>query len=85
MKMTFTILLLTLCLPAFSQTHAGITDPAILAMRLTGDCATEKDKVKAIFSWITTNIAYHRMDVREGRKRNKKIVIEDADDGSALR
>jgi transglutaminase-like putative cysteine protease len=38
---------------AFSQ-----EDPGELAQRLTRNCQTEKEKVTAIFNWITENIAY---------------------------
>ena len=53
MKYCLTIVFLSLCLPVFSQ-----EDPAILARDLTASLQTEKEKVTAIFRWVTDNISY---------------------------
>ncbi len=95
MKMTLTIWLILLALPAISQSHSGsanrkgkssITDPAALSQQIISGYTTEKEKVKAIFQWITDNIAYYRMDIRTGKKRNRQALFgaEEADDGQAL-
>ena len=35
------------------------TSPKLLAQKLTASCKTEKEKVTAIFQWITENISYN--------------------------
>lgn len=53
MRYLFTILSFFILLVA-----AGQDDPAQLAAKLTGKLSTEREKVTAIFRWITDNIAY---------------------------
>jgi hypothetical protein len=77
MKMTLTIclsLFTTLVLaqdPDATRDKREITDPALLSQLLTASCTSEKEKVKAIFHWITDNISYFRKVVRPPRRRSK--------------
>jgi Transglutaminase-like superfamily len=43
---------------------AGQDDPARLAAKLTSNLTTEKEKITAIFRWITDNIAYRTRNNR---------------------
>ena len=53
MKWILSILFLSLSIPAFSQESL-----ALLVDRLTNTHQTEKEKVTAIFNWVTDNISY---------------------------
>ena len=58
--------------------------PAFLAQQLTLSCSTELQKVRAIFYWITENIAYRTKPVRS-RKKSSPDFIEDNNDTTALK
>ncbi len=45
------------------------------AKKLTAPFGTETEKVRAIFVWITHNIAYDIQKVRDQQKRNNRTVI----------
>ena len=68
MKYVLLILTTWLVLPVYSQ------DPAALSRQLTSGLVSEKDKVKAIFDWITQHIAY---TVHVSYKQNEKVEAED--------
>jgi hypothetical protein len=96
MKMTFTIWLLLLTLTVFSQgpmkpankINEAVRngDPATLSYLLTDGIATDKEKVKAIFHWITDNIEYYRPTEKSFRKKNKNspLPADEPDDGAPL-
>lgn len=85
-----TIAFLLLAFPVFSQTTGSATDltsPSNLARELTAACSTDRQKVTAIFQWITDNIAYNTGPARSASKRKNKPVVmpmEEPDDGLAL-
>lgn len=85
-----TIAFLLLASPVFSQTTGSATDltrPSDLARQLTAACSTDRQKVTAIFHWITDNIAYNTGSAPSGSKRKNRSVIipvEEPDDGLAL-
>ncbi len=58
--------------------------PASLAQQLTISCSTDLQKVRAIFYWITDNIAYRTKPVRS-RKKSSPDFIEDNSDTTALK
>jgi len=58
--------------------------PADLAEQLTFSCATDRQKVNAIFYWITENIAYGTKPIRS-RKKSSPDFIEDNNDTSVLK
>lgn len=82
MKMTLTICLSLFTSLVFAQEPVTvpdkrqITDPALLSQLLTASCTTEKEKVKAIFHWITDNISYFRKQIRPVRRRGKLSLPE---------
>jgi len=57
MKWWLTILLFIFSVPAPAQ-----QSPSALAKDLTASCKSEREKVKAIFKWITDNISYRTFD-----------------------
>lgn len=99
MKMTLTICLLLLAETIFSQdrladfpadpaTKPGpITDPATLSRLLTTSCTTEKEKVKAIFRWITENISYYPLASKKNKKGKQflPLIEEEAPDTTPLK
>lgn len=63
-------------------------DPQALAQSLTGHLSSDREKVKAIFYWITDNIAYRTRPVLPPprKKKNNKIqLIEEDNDTAALK
>ncbi len=78
MKWVLNILLLLLIQPAFSQ-----EDPGALANRLTQSCKTNREKVTAIFRWITDNIEYNtqpryrRAAIGAASARNNRDIDDD--------
>jgi hypothetical protein len=86
MKLLLTICLLstTACLFAQKREASNATnnidesDPAQLSQQLIARCVTEKEKVTAIFNWITENIAYYRPHPVRARLRN--TTTEDIND-----
>ncbi len=84
MKIYLTISLVCVALSASSQRPLGKaereayheTDPARLSFLLTKTCSTQTEKVKAIFYWITDNIAYHRPVDRNRKTKNRTVFLE---------
>lgn len=84
MKIYLTISLVCLTVSVSSQQQLGKaereaykeTDPARLSFLLTKSCSTQTEKVKAIFSWITDNIAYYRPVAKNRKTKNKVIFFE---------
>ena len=84
MKICLTISFVCIALSAFSQRQLGKaereaykeTDPARLSFLLTKSCSTQTEKVKAIFYWITDNIAYYRPVAKNQKTKNKAIFFE---------
>lgn len=71
MKIPFVIGVLTASQVLFAQqplTDAKTCDPAALSFQLTSAGKTEKEKVTAIFHWITDNISYKV--VPKSKRRN---------------
>jgi hypothetical protein len=90
MKTKLTIVAVLFAFPVFSQatgTDIDLTNPSLLARQLTAACSTERQKVTAIFKWITDNIAYNTGPSRSVSRRKSKPVmmpVDDPDDGKAL-
>ncbi|MGZ8557669.1 MAG: transglutaminase domain-containing protein [Chitinophagaceae bacterium] len=61
-----------------------VITPASLAQQLTLSCSNDMQKVRAIFYWITENIAYRTKPVRS-RKKPSPDFIEDNNDTTALK
>ncbi len=55
-----------------------------LAYQLTARTASEKEKVVAIFDWITANIAYHTRPWNQWRRTGSKNEIEDPSDTATV-
>ncbi len=95
MKWLLAIVMFAICIPGESQEqasfkknrnkkfHQSIT-PEELAAGLTGTLSTEAEKVKAIFYWITDNIAY-RTQPNTTRRRKDLPLIDEASDTAALK
>jgi transglutaminase/protease-like cytokinesis protein 3 len=58
--------------------------PAELASSLTVSCTNDEQKVKAIFYWITDNIAY-RTSPNVTRRNKKLTVVDESNDTAALK
>ena len=84
MKMTLAIVLVLLSAAASTQTRPRDfsyidnrvrsiqgTDPSTLSVQLTAGYTTEIEKVRAIFKWITDNIAYFKKQPPSRRKLKK--------------
>lgn len=83
MKRLPTICLLLCALSGMAQDHSS--DPSRLAKDLVANCRTEKEKVQAIFNWITENISYHRplaLSGKPGRKIAAQPCSPDVDEES---
>jgi hypothetical protein len=77
-----------LALPGHTPSSDDIVlSPLLLAQQLTMTCSTDRQKVQAIFSWITDNIGYRTRPVVRNRKRSKQqpVIIEPVDDTAALK
>jgi len=62
------------------------TTPFLLSRQLTAQCSTDIQKVRAIFRWITDNIAYRTNEPINRRKRTStREQEEEADDTSLLK
>lgn len=69
MKWMLLPVVLFICLPVFAQTKAikvkadaaNINTPKALSYQLTSPFATEMEKVRSIFYWITDNISYNTL------------------------
>ena len=84
-------------LPGFSQNnkidfseidrHVQVVEsaaPSVLAQQLTATCSTDLLKVRAIFRWITDNIAYRTRETTI-QKRKSKANLEEVDDTADLK
>lgn len=100
MKIVLTIFLLLSAGFVFSQSQAisfhridnsiqsiDSKDPATLSRLLTEPFNTEKEKVRAIFRWITENIGYYRNVSKPSRNNaaSRYMVYEDEDDTGELK
>lgn len=56
--------------------------PALLARQITSGCKTEKQKVTAIFNWITDNISYRVRSWYAGKYRGQLSEPATADTGA---
>jgi transglutaminase/protease-like cytokinesis protein 3 len=97
MKWKLIIWLIISGLPVFSQKnktdfseidrHVKFIEtaaPAVLAQQLTVNYSTDLQKVRAIFRWITDNIAYRTRETTVG-KRKSKFNYEEPDDTMDLK
>lgn len=76
MRLATTLWMLAVAVNGFAQnqeTRKYPVDPATLSKKLVSPYNTEKEKVTSIFRWITENIAYHRPD---NRQRKKKAIVD---------
>ena len=78
MKSITTIVLFIIVVKVFAQNQPD--DPASLARQITAPYSTEKEKVTAIFNWITENIAYYRPQVKNNRKHKASLQQYSNDD-----
>lgn len=97
MRWSPVIVFLIAAIPAFAQDkdHFSTTrsgndmdenvTPMLLAQQLTLSCTTDLQKVKAIFYWITDNIAYRTGPVYSRKKKPKRMVLEESSDTAALK
>ena len=92
MKCLITIWLLLVTGILFSQDHLisftsidrtvqtqDANDPATLAKVLTEPWSTEKEKVRAIFRWITEHISYYKVTPRASSRKREPVMITDDD------
>jgi transglutaminase/protease-like cytokinesis protein 3 len=97
MKWQLIIWLTVSGLPVFSQNSLAdfseidrrvklieATSPAVLSQQLTANYTTDLQKVRAIFRWITDNIAYRTKETTI-RKKRSKIIEEEPDDTTDLK
>src|SRR5688572_31695249 len=86
MKQSHSIIFLLLTLNAFTQgrerDEQNSEDAALLTRTIIANCRTDKEKVTAIFRWITDNIAYHRPYISKNRKRQPAIIDEVENEGA---
>jgi transglutaminase/protease-like cytokinesis protein 3 len=61
-----------------------VISPEELSRQLTASCTTDLQKVRAIFYWITDNIAYRTKPIRS-RKKIAPVTIEETNDTAALK
>lgn len=87
MKQSFFIIFFLLTLKAFTQGGERVAhntvDPAILTRSIIANCITDKEKVTAIFRWITDNISYHRPYINKNRKKSS-VTVNDFEEEGAL-
>jgi transglutaminase/protease-like cytokinesis protein 3 len=94
MKLTAAILFVLFCYPTLAQSSGSVNwrvqsidaDAAQpLAQKLTAQCTNDMEKVKAIFGWITENIAYQvKPRYNRGGKSFSKYEIEDPSDTASV-
>lgn len=86
MKALFIIPLLLISQFIFSQhiPESVEENPAALAHYLTASCSSDRQKVTAIFRWITDNISYKTTPTYQRRSSSKVQEIEE-EDTSALK
>ena len=86
MKQSLSIIFLLLTLKVFTQgrerSEQDTDDAALLTRTIIANCITDKEKVTAIFRWITDNIAYHRPYISKNRKKQPVITDEVEDEGA---
>lgn len=90
MKICLTITFLCLTVSVLSQRQLGKTereayhetDPARLSFLLTKSCSTQTEKVKAIFFWITDNIAYYRPVAKNRKVKNRTVFFDEEETGN---
>ena len=75
MKSITTIVLLMIVVTGFAQRQPE--DPATLARKIVAPYNTEREKVTAIFNWITENIAYYRPQVKNNRKQKTSVLSQE--------
>ena len=89
MKSLFTFFFLLIIGQSFSQglnffyidrkvQQVAVSSPDSLAQKLTSSYATDLEKLRSIFRWITENIAYRTKNI-VGYRRNAKYVLEPED------
>ena len=89
MKGLFTLFFLVIIGKSFSQglnfsyldrnvLLVEVSSPDSLAQKLTSSYATDLEKLRSIFRWITENIAYRTKNI-VGSRRNLKYVIDQED------
>jgi len=60
------------------------TTPFLLSQQLTAPCSTDLQKVRAIFRWITDNIAYRTSETINHKKKSRIKEEEDGTDDTTL-
>jgi len=80
MKCCLAIWLLLFSASTFSQQM-----PAALAVQLTASCKTDRDKVKAIFKWVTENISYRIFEHQKKASLTYKNLPAEPEDTGALK
>jgi len=86
-KWLLTISLLLFSSLIFSQRNRKIVEenPASLAQNLIASHNTDRQKVTAIFRWITDNISYKLIPTYQRNVSKRKQVAEEEEDTSALK
>src|SRR5688572_15389096 len=59
--------------------------PFLLAQQLTAECTTDVQKVRAIFRWITANIAYRTKETVSRKRKSRLTEEEETDDTTLLK
>jgi transglutaminase/protease-like cytokinesis protein 3 len=97
MRWLTVIVFLVAVIPAFAQDKDSFsknnsshrfdetTTPITLAQQLTLSCTTDLQKVKAIFYWVTDNIAYRTKTVYSRKKPKRMVKESEANDTGALK
>ncbi|MBK5272786.1 MAG: hypothetical protein JJE22_17440 [Bacteroidia bacterium] len=87
MKGYLTILLLLSAQFLFSQRakHPPEENPEALSQYLTASYSSDRQKVTAIFRWITDNISYKTLPTYKRRVSSKRQQSENEEDTSALK
>lgn len=68
-----------------SVQYVDAATPFLLSQQLTAACSTDLQKVRAIFRWITDNIAYRTYEPINRKKKSRIKEEEDADDTTLLK
>ena len=99
MKFLYTLLICSLSLSSFAQSFSAnfynidsrvstipVNRPDSLSRQLTAPYNTDVEKVRAIFRWITENIAYNVRPARNAAKRlASNRLLDDPNDTGALK
>jgi transglutaminase/protease-like cytokinesis protein 3 len=59
--------------------------PFLLAQQLTAECSTDLQKTRAIFRWITDNIAYRTKETVSRKRKSRITEDEETDDTTLLK